>query len=369
MAPILEILFCLSVCFVGYTYCGYPAWLYLVSRWKSLPVQKGPMQPAVSIVIALRNELANIGAKLEMLRALDYPREKCEIILISDGSTDGTNDFLHGIRDQNVKTILLREAAGKAAALNAGLRHATGEIIVFMDARQTITPDCVSQLVAAFTDPSVGCVSGELIIGDKSKKANDTGLYWRLEKQIRKLESATGSVIGTTGALYAARRALVPTLPPGTVLDDLYIPMHMVRAGYRVVFEPGALAWDLPAATSLHEWRRKVRTLMGNYQLPQLAPWLLTRENPVRFQYVSHKIFRLLVPFALLAALVSCALLPTLVFRVLLGAQVLFYGMALTAPFTRWRLARVAFTFVLLNSAAAAAFAKVAMGRRIAWGQ
>ncbi len=370
MALVFKFTFWLAAFFAGYTYFGYPAWLFARSRWRSRPCKKAAILPAVSIVIALRNEIENIRAKIEMLHALDYPREKYEIVLVSDGSTDGTNEFLRALRSSCMKTVLLAASSGKASALNAGIREATGEIVVFMDARQAIALDCVKQLASCFADPEVGCASGELIIGEHAGRQTEaTGLYWRLEKQIRKLESQTGSVVGATGALYAARRELIPTLPEGTVLDDVYIPMHVARAGRRVVFEPAALAWDKPSQSALHEWRRKVRTLMGNYQLLQLAPWLLTSENPIRFQYFSHKLCRLFVPFALIALLASSAMVPGLLFRSLLAGQILFYLVAVTAPFTRWRLARVAFTFVLLNSAAAAAFAKFATGRRVAWGR
>src|SRR5262249_25167811 len=146
------------------------------------------------------------------------------------------------------------------------------------DVRQEIEPAALRALVSSFGDTEVGCVSGELLFRAATGGAESgVSLYWRLEKMIRKLEAATGSVVGATGALYATRRTLVPARPEGTLLDDVYIPMSVARAGYRVVFEPAARAWDEEPRTGNHEFRRKVRTLAGNYQLVQFAPWLLTR--------------------------------------------------------------------------------------------
>jgi cellulose synthase/poly-beta-1,6-N-acetylglucosamine synthase-like glycosyltransferase len=200
------------------------------------------------------------------------------------------------------------------------------------------------------------------------------GLYWQVEKKIRELESASGSVIGATGAFYAVRRHLVPPLPPGTVLDDVYIPMQVVRQGARVVFDPCARAWDLPDQGTKREFARKVRTLGGNYQLLQLAPWLLRRENPVRFEFVSHKLLRLVVPVALAVVLFSSFFLPGLVYRAALGFQLVFYALGLLALVQPGKgpLARIcdpAFTFVLLNTAAAVAFTNFVIGRKALWGR
>src|SRR5207247_9241227 len=143
--------------------------------------------------------------------------------------------------------------------------------------------------VEDFAVPAVGCVSGELMLGepDSGESAQGMGLYWRIEKQIREMESASGSVIGATGAIYAVRRSLLAPIPPETILDDVYIPMNVVRQGSRVIFDPRARAWDLPHLGTGREFARKVRTLSGNYQLLQLAPWMLTSANPVRFEFVS----------------------------------------------------------------------------------
>ena len=207
---------------------------------------------------------------------------------------------------------------------------------------------------------------------DSGEAAKGMGLYWRIEKKIREWEAAAGSVVGATGALYAVRRSLLVAVPPETILDDVYIPMQVARQGSRVVFDSRARAWDLPNQGAGREFARKVRTLSGNYQLLQLAPWLLSKENPLRFQFLSHKLLRLLVPFALATALVTSCFLHQPIYRVALGLQLAFYALGLLAMahLARGPLARLAdpaFTFVVLNSAAVVAFANFVTRRRAVW--
>jgi cellulose synthase/poly-beta-1,6-N-acetylglucosamine synthase-like glycosyltransferase len=270
--------------------------------------------------------------------------------------------------------VLLAEREGKAVALNHGIAAARGEVIVFTDARQEIEPSAIPQLIANLADSRVGCVSGELCLsgGSGARATEGVGLYWKMEKQIRKWESASGSVVGATGALYAVRRELIPTLPACTILDDVYIPMEVVRRGCRVVFEPEARAWDKPTAGFRREFLRKVRTLTGNYQLLQLMPWLLGRANPLRFELISHKLLRLLVPFALVGLLGASIVLPGSFYKAWLGAQLLFYGVSPLAVL--WprlpgvgRLANLAWSFVVLNTAALVALVHFLTGKREVW--
>jgi biofilm PGA synthesis N-glycosyltransferase PgaC len=232
----------------------------------------------------------------------------------------------------------------------------------------------VRLLVENFADPTVGCASGELMLGDpdSGETVKGMGLYWRIEKKVREWEASTGSVVGATGALYAVRRNLLVPVPPETILDDVYVPMQIARQGSRVVFDPRARAWDMPDLGTGREFARKVRTLSGNYQLLQLAPWLLGAENPLRFQFVSHKLLRLLAPFALATALLTSLFLREPFYRVALGLQVAFYGLGLLAmtQLARGPLARLAdpaFTFVVLNTAAVVAFANFVTRRRAVW--
>jgi cellulose synthase/poly-beta-1,6-N-acetylglucosamine synthase-like glycosyltransferase len=246
---------------------------------------------------------------------------------------------------------------------------------VFTDARQSIEAKALRLLAENFADPEVGCASGELMLGDPlmGESSQGLGLYWRIEKLIRVLEAASGSVVGATGAFYAVRRELLTSLPPGLILDDVYLPMQVVRQGRRSVFDPRARAWDSPNLGAEREFSRKVRTLSGNYQLVQLAPWLLSGSNPIRFEFVSHKLLRLLVPFALAALLLLSLFLSGTFFRVVLTLQVLFYALsalALSRLLKRGLLAHfadAAGAFVLLNGAAVVALINFISGRRAAW--
>jgi poly-beta-1,6-N-acetyl-D-glucosamine synthase len=295
--------------------------------------------------------------------------------VVSDGSTDKTEAILHEYASNpRVQVVLNQLSKGKASGLNDALQVAQGEIVVFTDARQRVEPSALRALLADFADPEVGCVSGELMLGDPGPGENGRGmgLYWRIEKKVRELESASGSVVGATGAFYGVRREGLVPIPPETLLDDVLIPMQVVRAGMRVVFEPEARAWDVPDQGTGREFGRKVRTLSGNYQLLQLAPWLLTTANPVRFEFVSHKLLRLAVPFALVATLVACVFIPYPFYRVALVLQLAFYALSLLGMSHMkigflGRLGDAAFTFVVLNTAALVAFANFVTGRKAAW--
>ncbi len=240
----MKLLFWASFAFIVFAYAGYPFLLYLRARLWPRPVRSAAICPEVTIVLAVRNEERHLSAKLLNLSTLNYPADRLEIIVVSDGSIDATNTILEGCENRNLRKLVLSEHGGKAIALNHGVDVARGEIIVFTDARQTIAPDALKNLVSHFADPSIGCVSGELIIRGRSNagSANGVGMYWRLEKKIRYLEGITGSSVGATGAFYAVRKDLISPLPKGTILDDVYIPLEVVRKGQRVVFERLAIA-------------------------------------------------------------------------------------------------------------------------------
>jgi len=361
---------------IAYTYIGYACWLRLRMLWRSRPVLRGSMIPSVSVVMIVRNEENTLESKLRNLTELNYPSDRCQIVVVSDGSTDKTEEILHNwARDPRITVVLNQISQGKALGLNDAIQAAYGEVVLFTDARQEIEPDALPLMMENFADPTVGCVSGELMLGDPSEGESRRGmsLYWRIEKQVRELEAAADSVVGATGAIYAVRRELLPTVPPGTILDDVYIPMQVVRQGKRVIFDSRARAWDLPSLGAAREFSRKVRTLSGNYQLVQLAPWLLRRENPIRFEFVSHKLMRLAVPFALAALLVSSFFLDGFLYRAALVGQLFFYALSavsisrLAKSGILARISDAAGTFVLLNAAALVASANFVAGRRAAW--
>jgi biofilm PGA synthesis N-glycosyltransferase PgaC len=368
--------FWLAAALIAYTYVGYPAWLWVRALWRGRPVLRGACTPFVSIVMVVRNEEDVLESKLKNLLELDYPQGMSEIVVVSDGSTDRTEAILRvHAPDSRVKVVLNQLSQGKAAALNDGAEIAQGEILVFTDSRQIIEPAALRRLLENFADPDVGCASGELMLGDPLRGESGEGLslYWRTEKLVRGLESASGSVVGATGALYAVRRELMTSIPKGTILDDVYIPMHVVRERKRVVFDPRARAWDTPNLSSTREFSRKVRTLGGNYQLLQIAPWLLSGKNPIRFEFVSHKLLRLAAPIALVLLLLTPVDLHAPFYRGVLVLELLFYALSavsLARPAQTGVLARIADaagTFVMLNGAAVVALANFLAGRRAAW--
>jgi cellulose synthase/poly-beta-1,6-N-acetylglucosamine synthase-like glycosyltransferase len=334
-------LFWLSIALVLYAYIGYPCALAICARVIPRPVRKrrfGAEAPGVSIVVAARNEARRLPARLDNLLALEYEGPR-QIIVVSDGSIDDTVRVLEPYGDR-VELVEI-ERSGKAAALNAGVARARHDIVVFADARQTFGPDALNELVANFSDPRVGGVTGELLLdcergGEAARDsavADGVGLYWRYEKWIRRQESALHSTLGATGAIYALRRRLWRPLPPGTLLDDVLAPMRAVLQGFRVVFDDRAKAYDRVAEDGHEEQRRKVRTIAGNYQILALEPRLLNPFlNPVWVQYLSHKVIsRLVVPFALIGALISSAVLAFdgAFYAMAFAAQLGFYGLAL----------------------------------------
>lgn len=369
----MKLLFWFSVLLIFYAYLLYPIWLFLRARLHPRPVRRKPIFPKISIVIAVRNEEKHLQIKLQNLQQLDYPGELVETLVVSDGSTDQTNNILSNLVNSRVRSIILPAHAGKAEALNRAVEAANGDIVVFMDARQRLATDSLKYLVEGFADPAVGCVSGALMLGDGEETSpRGVGSYWKIEKAIRYWESAGGSTVGATGALYAVRRSLVPHLPTGIILDDVFIPMEVARGGERVIFEPRALAWDSLPSNPKQEFRRKVRTLFGNYQLLRIAPWLLTARNPLRFEFVSHKVCRLAVPFALIGLILSSVFLSGFVYRLPLAGAV-GVGTLGALSFVRVpvrlasRLADLAFAFVLLNTAAIVAFVYFAVGKKRVW--
>jgi biofilm PGA synthesis N-glycosyltransferase PgaC len=343
---------------IGYTYAGYPALIYALSKLKPKKANLAPIEPTISVVLAAHNEEGRIAEKIENLLALDYPQHKVEIIIVSDGSTDGTDDVVRRYADRSVRLVRLDEAGGKALAINHGVRQATGEILLFCDARQQIDANALRSLVRWFADETVGAVSGELQI--KSEKG--PGAYWAYEKLIRNAESKVDSVVGATGALYAIRRSLFQEMPPNTLLDDVYTPMQIALQGFRVAFEPDAKVWDEEASVK-GEFSRKARTLAGNYQLVSQLPALINPlKNRLFPQFISHKLMRLACPFALATLFGSNVMLVATfapgwpLYVVTLAGQLAGYGLALKAMLkgdeNAGKLTKLSHTFVLLNAAA-----------------
>ena len=266
------------------------------------------------------------------------------------------------MRPFSAQTVRLIEIphGGKPLALNAGVAAARGEVLVFADARQRFAAGALTALVSNLNDPTVGGATGELLLDCEDGAAHDSsvgagiGLYWKYEKWLRRNESRVWSTLGATGAIYALRRECWTPLPASALLDDVLAPMRAVLHGCRIVFDERAIAHDRASADAAAEARRKKRTLAGNYQILAQEPRLLLPVvNPVWLQYLSHKIGRLLVPWALVALLIASTQVAQRhpIYAAALAAQGVFYGAALAgALFPRsQRLARVAFTFVMMN--------------------
>ncbi|MGE5185285.1 MAG: glycosyltransferase family 2 protein [Acidobacteriota bacterium] len=349
-------LFYSSLAVLAYTYIGYPLLVFGLARLRPRIPRAADIEPTVSIVVAARDEAAHLRGKLASLLAQDYPADKLQIIVVSDGSTDATDAIVRSFADRGV--VLERiPASGKPRALDRGVARATGELVVFCDARQHVDRGAIRALVRPFADRDVGAVSGELHL----PRDKGPGLYWRYEAFIRAQESRVYSLVGATGALYAIRRALYRPLPADTLVDDMFTPLQIVLRGYRVVLEPRAALYDSEAAPA-GEFARKARTLAGNFQLLRQLPAVLDpRRDRVLFQLVSHKLLRLVCPFALATLFASnVVLVATLVpgwqlYAAVLAAQVAGYALAVRGALAGERagkLARVSHTFALLNLAA-----------------
>jgi biofilm PGA synthesis N-glycosyltransferase PgaC len=300
-----EIVFVLSVGLLLYFLIGYPL-LLAVFPWRHRPpIAKDPARVRpVTVLLPVYNGARFLRPKLESILALDYPRELLEILVISDGSTDATDAIAGEFTTSGVRLIRVHRG-GKAAALNAGIGQARGEILFFTDVRQTLAPDSLRHLVACLADPTVGSVTGELhiVTGDRQEEA-DMGLYWRYEVWARKQMTRIDSIFGATGCVYAMPRELVDPIPPDTLGDDTAFPLRAFFGGYRMILEPEAKAYDLASPLG-SEFERRMRTLAGLWQTLVRQPELLGYRDRMWLHFVSHKVGRLLLPWLALAALGS----------------------------------------------------------------
>lgn len=309
-----------------YTYAGYP----LLMAWlQRRGVRYGPIRPIrptlssgadvaldtppLTVIIAAHNAADHIERKLLSCLALDYPKENLLVLVVSDGSTDSTTTMVEAFARDNPQVRLIEntERRGKAACLNDAVSATNTDLLLFTDARQTIDLQAARFLVSHFVDPAVGAVSGALEIdpGSSDGVVASAGAYWRMEKKLRAAEADVHSSVGVTGAIYALRRQAFEPLPEETILDDVLIPMTAVMAGWRVLFDVRARAFDAASDSAEQEQRRKIRTLAGNFQLLALRPaLLLPSANPIWWQFLSHKILRVLAPLAMALFFVASAL-------------------------------------------------------------
>ncbi len=332
--------------FILYVLIGYPLLLSFYARLFPKPIRRQLEAIPISILIPVKNGERWIEGKLRSLLQSDYPGDLIDVLVVSDGSSDATEAIVREFGDRRVRLLPL-PAGGKAIAVTQGLKAVTGEIIVLTDVRQPFESDAISKLVSCFADPSVGVVTGELVIreGERLEEYN-TGLYWKYEKWIRRNLNRIDAMLGATGAIYAIRASLKQEIPADILLDDVYLPFAAAFKGHRIYFEDAAKAYDFP--TSLQsEFRRKVRTQAGIYQIVGRFPRLLWPGNRRFIHFLSHKIGRLLLPFAMLAALVSTFFLPQPLMILAAAGQACFYGAGLVDPLVPERTALKRLTGVI----------------------
>jgi len=357
----MDWLFIFSFGFIAYTYLIYPGVVILAGyalRRGYISPKEIARKPKVAVIIPAHNEAGCIAKKIRNILDSSYSSGLLRIVVVSDGSNDGTAEQARLVNDARVHVIELPQRQGKVAAINAGVSLTNEPILVLTDAAEMFDAHAISYLVQNFADPLVGAVSGELKFIDLDTGfSRNLGLYWRYEKQIRIAESRIGSIIGVTGAICAIRRECFRELPADTILDDVAIPLEVIRQGYRIRFDPRACAYERATPGVAQEFLRKRRTLAGNYQLifryfDLLAPF----KSPIAVQFLSHKVFRLLVPYALLSMLISSWFLAPPFKGILLGGQLVFYGLAAAAFFLGQRawlpIFALPYTFCMLNWAA-----------------
>lgn len=360
----------LLLLFVLYVQIGYAALIGLLARLRPRPCASTQQLPqAVSIILCVHNEAARIQERLRNLAACEW-RGAREILVFCDGCEDDTAAQAAAAGVAEVRVISSPVQRGKWAALNEAVLAAQHPVIVFADVRQSFDRMALLELTRPLRDPAVGAVSGLLeIAASSSGGGRGVDLYWKIERKLREWEGRFDSVIGCTGAIYAIRREAFQPLAADTILDDVVVPMQIAIAGWRVLYQPLAVAYDPQTLDPAKEKNRKRRTLVGNYQMLERHPrWLLPWHNRLWWQMLSHKYARLGVPWILLAILVLTLLAPkTPLVWLLLAAQTVCYALGITGmlrPSVTSKLVTIPAGFLLLQWTCAQAFFAYLASRR-----
>ncbi len=357
----MEILFIGSLILVGYVYVGYPVILGLLSCVLNKPIKKQAVYPFVTLLIAAYNEERVIREKIENSLQINYPKEKLEIVIVSDGCNDKTDEIVKEYKERGVVLKRFGERMGKMGVLNRAMQEIKSEVVVLSDANTMYHPEAVKKLVRNFANPLVGAVTGDVRLeSERVSFGQGEGAYWQYERWIQKKESEIGSIIGVDGAMYAIRRELYVRPSDNIILDDFVISMNIGVRGHRVVFEPEALAFEETSPTWREEFRRRPRITAGGYQalwqgegVPSISNGLLL------FEYISHRLLRWLLPFFLITLFVSnWFVVETIGLKIFLGCQVIFYIAALIglATETKVRLFAIPFYFCIVNLGALIGF-------------
>lgn len=367
--------FVVSAAVTVYIYLGYPLLLLVMARLRPRPVARAEVTPTLTMIVPVYNEAAVIAAKLANCLAVEYPPERLEVLVVSDGSTDDTEALVREADDPRVRLLVLPRA-GKAAALNAGAAAARGEVLLFTDANVELAPSAPRVLAHAFADPEVGGVSGRKVgIVRRGADATERGenLYWRWDQWQKQLESTIGSIFAADGTLYAIRRELYVPISDPAQADDIAITTRVVLQGRRLLFDPEAVAYEEVPFEGALELRRKVRVTNHSVRALLNLGSALWRSGFYSVELLSHKLVRHLVPFFLLALLAASAVLAPVfpLFVLALAAQLGCYALA-AAGFLlrhhrvgRLKLLSVPFYFCLVNLAALLGVIGIMRGRRV----
>jgi cellulose synthase/poly-beta-1,6-N-acetylglucosamine synthase-like glycosyltransferase len=363
-------------------YIGYPLALYTLSGLFGRPWRRDVRPATVTLIVPAYNEAAAIAEKIENSLALDWPA--LEIVVVSDGSTDDTTEIAARYVGRGIRLLVQPERRGKAEALNRAVETAGGEILVLSDAHTFYAPDAITKLVRNFADPEVGCVTGRKFVRSPgpgrplSAVGRSESAYWRYESRIKVWESRLDSTMGTMGAMLALRRPLYSPIPAGIINDDVFLPLMVLRRGKRVIYEPEAVCWEPPTASSGEDVKRRKRMTAGRYQLlmrPSFWPW---RKPRAVAMLLCHKLLRLLLPLFMIGALAAntaAMLVPPVpsVLWLTLIAQAGFYGLAALGFVgerrqRRWRLPALAWFVTAGNLSALAGLSRYLSGRQtVVW--
>jgi len=365
---IAALVFWVSAGLIVYGYVGYPVLIYVLGRLRRRATLRGDVWPRVSLLVPAYNEGRVIKAKIQNCLELEYPTDRLEILVASDGSTDATaRAIAEATNAGRIRGVVFPERRGKAAVINSLVDMASGEILVLSDATTMVEPGSLRALVSNFADARVGCVSGvyRLVVSERDGKAKPEALYWRYETFIRYSEARLGAMLGAHGALYSLRRELFEPIAVGTRNEDFILGVAILMRGYQSIYDTRAVASE--ESEEMTGFSRRIGLAAGNYQqlglLMKRRGWL---RNPfLLFELLSHKVLRLLSPFLILAAYVGNAwLLTSPGYRIAFGAQTVFFIAALLgvwAPLRRGGRVVIAgpYYFCMVNAAGLVALHRI----------
>lgn len=374
-----EILFWTIVALIFYTYFGYPATILGLSLVINRKVLKKDYEPTVTFLITAYNEEKNLREKLENTLALDYPRDRLEILVASDGSTDQTDEIVRSYAERGVSLHRVRGRVGKTEAQNQAMKAAKGEIVIFSDATAKYRTDAIRKLVRNYSDPSIGAVSGryEYVNPKGAPVGIGTILFWKYENSIKNRQVRIKTVTGCCGCIYSVRKDLYEPLPRD-IISDLVEPLKILAKGYRIAFEPAAVAYEETTETSKQEFSMRVRVISRGMN----GLWYMRRLfNPfqygfISFQLFSHKVLRWMIPFFLLGLFLTNLVLigqGSIFYTLCFVLQVLFYagaagGYLLDRMGKKLKLLALPLYYCVVNAASMAAFFRILAGRKsIIW--